>query len=187
MHTLATHSDDELVALVRLGDADAFAEIARRHRPMMVAQARPLLAGTAFDAEDAAQDALIRAQRALPATEGPLVLRAWLTVVVRNRALDLRRRRDAFTDELPPTLVADHDVAETAALRDHLRTTVRALRALPDRQRTALVGHVLEGVPHRELAHRLDTTVPPSRGSSRAPAPDSRRRHDPHEGSGLRR
>src|SRR5687767_3201153 len=101
MHMLATQTDDELLALLRRGDGEALAEIARRHRSMMVKIARPLLADTAYDAEDAAQDALMRAQRALPATEGPLVLRAWLAVVVRNRALDLRRRRDALSNELP--------------------------------------------------------------------------------------
>ncbi len=160
MPRFATRSDDELVALLRLGEGEALAEIARRHRSTMLAVARPLLAGTAYDAEDAVQDALIRAQRALPATTGPLVLRAWLAVVVRNRALDLRRRRDSNFDELPVTLVARNDVGEEVVRRDELRATVRALRALPDRQRTALVGHVMEDVPHREMARRLDTTVP---------------------------
>jgi RNA polymerase sigma-70 factor (ECF subfamily) len=126
----------------------------------MLAVARPLLAGTAYDAEDAVQDALMRAQRALPRTDGPILLGAWLAVVVRNRALDLRRRRDAVSDELPLTLVARNDVAEEVARRDDLRHTVRALRALPERQRAALVGHVLEGVPHRQMAVRLHTTVP---------------------------
>ena len=160
MDAWATRSDDELVAHLRLGEGDALAEVARRHRSMMLAVAGPILAGTAYDAEDAVQDALLSARRALPRTSGPVVLRAWLAVVVRNRALDLRRRRDAVTDELPPALAGIADVGEEVARREHLRHTVRALRALPDRQRTALVGHVLEGVPHREMARRLDTTVP---------------------------
>ncbi len=160
MTAWATRSDDELVALLRLGEGEALAEIARRHRSMMLAVARPLLAGTAYDAEDAVQDALMRAQRALPQTEGPVVLGAWLAVVVRNRALDLRRRRDAVSEELPLSLVARNDVGEEVARRDDLRQTVRALHALPDRQRTALVGHVLEDIPHREMAVRLHTTVP---------------------------
>ena len=156
----AARSDDELVALVRLGEADAFGEIARRHRSMMLAVARPLLAGTAYDADDAVQDALMRAHRALAAGTGPVVLRAWLAVVVRNRALDLRRRRDALAAELPLGLEAPTDVAEDVARRDHLRSTVTALMALPERQRRAIVGHVFEGVPHKEMARRLDTTVP---------------------------
>ena len=160
MTVWAARSDDELVALLRLGEGDALAEIARRHRSMMLAVARPLLAGTTYDAEDAVQDALMRAGRGLPRTDGPVALAAWLSVVVRNRALDLRRRRDAVSGELPLTLVAPTDVGDEVARRDLLRTTVRALRALPDRQRTALVGHVMEGVPHNEMARRLDTTVP---------------------------
>ncbi len=47
MRDLATRSDGELVALMRSGQGDALAEIARRHRSMMLAVARPLLASSA--------------------------------------------------------------------------------------------------------------------------------------------
>lgn len=136
----------------------SLAEIARRHRRMMLAVARPLLAGTAYDAEDAVQDALLRAQRALPRTTGPVVLHAWLATVVRNRAIDLRRRRDAEPGELPQTLPASGDVADDVARREQIRSTVRALHALPERQRLALVGHAFEGRSHREIAGGLDTS-----------------------------
>ena len=158
MTSLAARSDGELVALMRSGQGDALAEIARRHRTMMLAVARPLLAGTAYDAEDAVQDALLRAQRALPRARGPIVLRAWLATVVRNRAIDLRRRRDALTGELPETLAASGDVAELVARREQVRSTVQALHALPDRQRLALVSHAFEGRSHREIAGGLGTS-----------------------------
>jgi RNA polymerase sigma factor (sigma-70 family) len=160
MTSLATRSDEELVALMRSGEGEALAEIARRHRSMMLAVARPLLAGTAYDAEDAVQDALLSTQRALPLTAGPVNLRAWLAVVVRNRALDLRRRRDAFTAELPATAGGSGDVVEDVVRRTQLRAVVRAVGALPERQRLALVGSAFEGRSQREIAEALDTTIP---------------------------
>jgi RNA polymerase sigma-70 factor (ECF subfamily) len=160
MTSLATRSDEELVALMRSGEGEALAEIARRHRSMMLAVARPLLAGTAYDAEDAVQDALLSTQRALPLTAGPVNLRAWLAVVVRNRALDLRRRRDAFATELPETAAGAGDVVADVVRRDQVRATLHAVAELPERQRLALVGHALEGRSHRELAGRLNTTEP---------------------------
>jgi RNA polymerase sigma factor (sigma-70 family) len=162
--SLAACSDQELVDLVRAGEHEALAEIAVRYRSMMLGVARPLLASTAYDAEDAVQDALLRTQQSLPLTVGPLVLGAWLTVVVRNRALDLRARRDAFNAELPQWAGGRGDVVEDVARRARMRETVRAVADLPERQRLALVGTVLEGRSHLEIARSLDTTVPAVKG-----------------------
>jgi DNA-directed RNA polymerase specialized sigma24 family protein len=102
--------EDALVALVRQGDALAFAELDRRYRRRLVAGARSLLRGTPHDPEDAAQDVLIRAYGfLLRHPERPIVLGAWLRVVLRNRCLDLRSERREHAAELEDRAAARSD------------------------------------------------------------------------------
>ncbi len=152
--------EDLLLALVREGSEPACVELDRRHRPALVAAARRLLAGTAHDPEDAAQDVLIRAHAFLLShAERPVALGPWLKVVLRNRCIDLRRRQS-------PLLAADiadrpaprTDPVVVLAERERLRGVLGEVAGLPERQRTALVGRAFDGASHNELAERLETT-----------------------------
>src|SRR5206468_2504868 len=71
-------SDEQLVALFRSGDEEAFRAIHDRYRQRLLAYARQMLAGSRADAEDALQDVFVRAYRALRADGRPVSLRAWL-------------------------------------------------------------------------------------------------------------
>ena len=157
-HDDPIHPDARLVARVRNGDDDAFAEIVTRFTPALLAFARRLV-GNHHDAEDIVQDAFVRADRALRGDERPIALSAWLHTIVRNRALDrLRQARPSapFDDALSALL---HDpIGEpgpAAERREALGDVVRGIQALPDRQRAALVLHEFEGVSHSGIGRRL--------------------------------
>ncbi len=83
-------TEDELLALARGGDADAFAELVRAHQDIAFRTAM-LITRNAADAEDAAQDAFVKAWRALPRFRAGQPLRPWLLTIVANQARDRRR------------------------------------------------------------------------------------------------
>lgn len=157
-----TPTDEELVARFRAGREDAFAAIHERYRPALVAFARRMLRGTGHDAEDVVQDAFLRAHAGLRATDRPMALRAWLHMIVRNRALDHLRlavRRTASLEDGTPLAAPGADPARRAVAREELRRVLDDIGRLPERQRLALVQRELAGASHAELAERLDTTV----------------------------
>jgi len=153
--------DHELVAAFRAGSEAAFAEMHRRHAAPLLGFVRRMLHGTGADAEDAVQDAFIRAHLALRATDRPMALRAWLYMIARNRALDaLRARRGSCPlDERGPALACADDPVETAAQREQVRRIVEELARLPERQRLALVQRELCGASHADVAEQLGTSV----------------------------
>jgi RNA polymerase sigma factor (sigma-70 family) len=155
--------DEELVAAFRAGSEPAFAEIHNRYVDPLLVFARRMLRGSGLDADDVVQDAFIRAHAGLRATDRPMALRAWLYMIVRNRALDALRSRGHGSCELEDrhlAVVPAHDPAEAAVQRDELRRVVAEIGRLPERQRLALVQRELCGTSHADLAARLRTSVP---------------------------
>jgi RNA polymerase sigma factor (sigma-70 family) len=156
-------TDEQLVARFRAGDDAAFAEIHRRYRPALAAFAAKMLRGTGHDADDVVQESLIRAFRGLRSTDSPIAVRAWLYMIVRNRALDeLRtpRRCDGYEDDGRSATMRNADPHETLGEREELRRIVDEIGRLPRRQRMALVMRELDGRTHVETARALQTTVP---------------------------
>src|SRR5262249_47606699 len=131
-------SDEQLVALFRAGSDEAFRAIHDRYHAHLHAYALQMLGRSHQDAEDAVQDVLERAYRALRTSERPVVLRAWLYFVAHNRCIDLLRRPAAEPGE-----VAEHGHAADPSLlterREELRSLVADLRRLPEQQRSALL------------------------------------------------
>ncbi|MCW3010846.1 MAG: sigma-70 family polymerase sigma factor [Solirubrobacterales bacterium] len=168
-HPTAAHTrtDEELVALLRAGRPEAFETVVARYQAPLTAFARGLMHGAHHDAEEAVQDALVRALLALRRDERPVALKPWLHAIVRNACLD-RLRRPVRTTALEPLepLLGDAAADPHAALlrREELAALVQDLRLLPARQRIALVGHELEGRSHEQLAGELDVSV----GASKA-------------------
>src|SRR5229473_1041504 len=81
-----------LLVLAREGDEGAFRALVEAHRAGLHAHCYRMLASW-HDAEDALQEALLRAWRALPGFEGRSTLRAWLYKIATNAALDVAKRR----------------------------------------------------------------------------------------------
>jgi len=159
---LRLRSDDQLVALFRQGDDDAFQVIHERYRQRLFAYARQMLSGSRSDAEDAMQDVFLRAYGALRADDRPVTLRAWLYKVAHNRCIDQLRRPmpaavDLFDLTRGPSL---HDPLEEAERREDLRRLVSDVRRLPEQQRSALLMREMEGLTYKEMSDALAVSVP---------------------------
>jgi RNA polymerase sigma-70 factor (ECF subfamily) len=109
------------------------------------------------DAEDAVQDAVLRALRHFDGFRGEDG-RTWLLAIVRNACHTLlhRRGRDARATEFDETMhsdAVDADDPETAALRGATRESVqRALDRLPDEFREVIVLRELQGLSYKEIS-----------------------------------
>ena len=88
---LRLKGDEQLVTLVRRGHDGAFEVLFRRYQPRLLAFCRHML-GSTEDAEDVLQESFASAHRAMIADERPIVARAWLYRIARNRCLDHLRR-----------------------------------------------------------------------------------------------
>ncbi len=90
--TSSTAPEQELLDAARGGDEDAFRHLVEPHRAELHAHCYRML-GSLHDAEDALQDALLRAWRGLARFEGRSSLRSWLYTIATNTCLDLLARR----------------------------------------------------------------------------------------------
>ena len=149
-------SDERLVARVRAGDDRAFEALYDRHHRSLLAFCRHLL-GSAEEAEDALQHTFIAAHRALRTDERPVMLRAWLFTIARNRCLSLlRSRRNVVAlTEVEPTLPVTVGLAAQVEQRADLQALVHDLHALSDDQRAALVLSELGDLDHEQIANVL--------------------------------
>ena len=84
----------DLLTAARAGDENAFAALVEPHRRDLHAHCYRML-GSLQDAEDALQEALLRAWRGLGRFEGRASLRTWLHRIATNACLDLAKRRPA--------------------------------------------------------------------------------------------
>lgn len=105
-------ADDELVARARAGDDDAYAALVARHRDVAFRTAW-LITGTAADAEDAAQEAFIKAHRALATFRSGEPFRPWLLQIVANDARN-RRRSAGRREQLAVRAAVDHRSGDAA-------------------------------------------------------------------------
>jgi RNA polymerase sigma factor (sigma-70 family) len=154
-------SDDQLLALFRAGNDDAYRVIHDRYRQRLFSYMRQMLAGSRPDAEDALQDVFLRAYSALRADNRPVAVRAWLYRVAHNRCIDqLRRPVPASADVYDVTRSPLPDPLEQAERREDLRRLVADVRRLPEQQRSALLMRELEGLSYAELAEAHDVSVP---------------------------
>ena len=90
--TSATERERELLEAARRGNDDAFRRLVEPHRKELHAHCYRML-GSVHDADDALQDALLRAWRGLAKFEGRSSIRSWLYTITTNSCLDLISRR----------------------------------------------------------------------------------------------
>src|SRR5678815_4059816 len=146
------------------------------HRAALTGHCYRML-GSAFDAEDAVQEAMVRAWKGLSRFDGRASLKTWLYRIATNVCLDTlsskaRRARPieegpvgTVDDELEPLpdtrfLPSDADPFETVVLRQSTRLAfVAALQHLPSRQRAALLLTEVLGWSAQEVAETLEMSV----------------------------
>jgi RNA polymerase sigma factor (sigma-70 family) len=152
--------DAELARRAREGDDDAYEDLVKRYGAIAFRVAW-LVTRDRGEAEDAAQEAFVKAYYALDRFRPDSPFRPWLLRIVaneaRNRARSTRRRRGLT---LRAAAVSDADAApspETAALaREDRETLVAALNLLPAADREVIGYRYLLGLSESETADLLD-------------------------------
>lgn len=148
--------DSRLVARARLGDAAAFDQLVRRHYRAAYAVALSLL-GRQADAEDACQEAWLRALERLDDLRDPHSFRGWLLQIVRHGALNLiesRRLRavEPLDDERAAGVEDPRQDLRIVRTRARLEAALARLEPAP---RQVVVLFDLGGWSHREIARQL--------------------------------
>ena len=150
-------TDDMLLARYASGDRLAARLLADRLLPRVLGYAARLLGGDRAEAEDVAQEAMLRLWRMAPGWRaGEAKVSTWLYRVVTNLCTDRRRgagrRAVAMGDDLPDAPdeapAAEARMVETA----RIEALDQALASLPDRQREAVVLRHIEGLSNPEIA-----------------------------------
>ena len=166
---VATKLDDRrLVAAARGGDERAFVELTSPHRSALHARCYRLL-GSLHDADDALQEALLRAWRGIDCFQPRAPVRAWLYRIATNvclRALEQRARRDTVSVDAhlepypePVAPAASEPVATVESDEAVGLAFVAAMQLLPPKQRVVLVLRDVLDWSAREVAELLDDSV----------------------------
>jgi RNA polymerase sigma factor (sigma-70 family) len=153
---LRTQSDARLVDLVRAGNDRAFEAIVLRYHRQLLRHCRRLLPGGR--AEDAVQQAFLRALEAMRADERDLQLGPWLHRIAHNTAIDSLRRLDSHWEELDDRMDGVEPTDAAVERRARFDSVVSTMGDLPERQRRALVLRELEGRSYDEIAATLGVT-----------------------------
>ena len=186
--TSVTAQERRLLEQARGGDEGAFRRLVEPHRAELHAHCYRMLASV-HDAEDALQEALLRAWRGLPRFEGRSSLRSWLYTIATNSCLNLIAKRpkrvlpidygpatdphdgpgeplieSVWVEPYPDELVGLQDGFAAPQARYELRESVElafvaALQHLPATQRAVLILREVLGFSAKEAAESLDTTV----------------------------
>ncbi len=152
----------DLVDAARRGDDLAFERLIDPHRGMLRARCYRIL-GSDHDADDAFQEALVRAWRGLHRFDRTGALGPWLYRIATNAALDVldKRRRGPVMVDRPETEGPASAIPSVSyEQREDLELAVAAvLKHLSPRQRAALVLSDALGLSGREAARALDTST----------------------------
>ena len=166
----ADASDLSLVHRVQRGDKGAFDALVLKYQHKLVKLVMRYVRNPA-EAEDIAQEAFIKAYRALPQFRGDSAFYTWLyriaintaknAVVSRDRS-PIEYNIDASSDESYEMQgrMKDSETPEGLVLTDEIRSTVNAaIDALPEDLRTAIVLRELEGLSYEDIAAAMDCPV----------------------------
>lgn len=163
-----THTDQRrLLAAARAGDERAFQQLIEPYRHALHVHCYRML-GSAQDAEDLAQETLLRAWRALDRFEPRAQFQTWLYRIATNACLDeleRRPRRPELIDPFPDRPVREaeapvYDPAARYAIREGMELAlVRAIQQLPGRQRPVLIFRDVLGWTAPEVAELLESSV----------------------------
>lgn len=153
-------SDDELVRQCRAGDRAAFDALVQRHQ-RQIYQLCFRFAGSHEDAAELAQDAFVRAYRALGSFKGTSSFATWLYRIAVNQCLSRLSLKSPKTEPLDTAVISAgrDEPADVSLLRRQRAQRVRAAIArLPGKQRATLILRMYHELSHEEIAGVLEIT-----------------------------
>lgn len=157
---MADRGDDQLLAAVARGDAEAFAAVYRRYLPLVLrwcwreTRDRELAADLSAEVFAAA----VTAARRYRPERGSVAV--WLLGIARNKLRESRRRgrvEDSARQRLgvQPAVMTDEDLERVEELASLDQNVMKLVAGLPDEQRKALVGRIVEERSYEEIASEL--------------------------------
>ena len=150
-HASPDPEPDPIAKLIAAGDLrGALARCARDHGATLGRLCIALL-GSQADADEAVQETLLAAHRAMPTYRGDGTVRAWLYGIARHvcaRQLEGRRRRERELQVVPPD---GGDPQGTFATRQRARIVRAAMERLKPTERDAIVLRYVADLSHREI------------------------------------
>jgi RNA polymerase sigma-70 factor (ECF subfamily) len=165
-----TDRDRQLVERVQRGDQGAFNDLVLLYQQRIVKLIMRYVHDP-VEAQDVAQEAFLKAYRALPAFRGESAFYTWLYRIAINTAKNhlvaqQRRPVDYQLDMQDPeqyeihSRLRDDATPERMALQEELRVTVeRAIAELPDDLRTAIMLREIDGLSYEEIAAAMQCPV----------------------------
>ena len=162
--------DHELVARVQRGDSKAFDLLVRKYQHRIVALIGRYVPDWS-ECQDVAQEAFLRAYRALGSFRGDAQFYTWLHRIAVNTAKNhlVANGRRPPTDDIDVAdaeqydsgvRLRDNDTPERELMRQQMEQTVmRAVEALPEELRTAITLREVEGLSYEEIAARIECPI----------------------------
>jgi RNA polymerase sigma-70 factor (ECF subfamily) len=162
-HSVHRNLDTTLAQRALAGDHAALERLARRYRTAVLAVAFTRT-GDRDEAEDLAQEVLLRAWQMLPTLREPAAFAAWLKTIAVNACRGWYRRSRPWPESLDaaePRCVVDPNPRplEAALAREEQRAWRQALLTLPAPNRIALLMHVWGNYSYEEIAAFLDVPL----------------------------
>ena len=157
-------SNSELVKKSQLGDKSAFEELVKRHQELVFSLSFKLT-GNRELANDVAQEAFIRAWKAIGKFRGDSTFGTWIYRITVNTAWTLRKKAKKhyslnIEDTQEPVVIDEKKDPELVAINSDLSLVLRkALNQIPLEQRIIVELKNIEGRSHKEIADYLDISV----------------------------
>lgn len=157
-------SNSELVKKSQLGDRSAFEQLVLRHQELVFSLAYKLT-GNREMANDVAQEAFIRAWKAIEKFRGDSTFSTWIYRITVNTAWTLRKKAKKHNtlnidDTYEPIVIDEKKDPEMVAINSDLSSVLsKALNNLPVEQRIIVELKNIEGRSHKEIADYLDISV----------------------------
>ena len=157
-------SNSELVRKSQLGEKDAFEQLVIRHQDLVFSLAYKLT-GNREMANDVAQEAFIRAWKAIEKFRGDSTFSTWIYRITVNTAWTLRKKARKHNtlnieDTYEPIVIDEKKDPELVAINSDLSSVlINALDKIPIEQRIIVELKNIEGRSHKEIADYLDISV----------------------------
>ena len=157
-------SNSELVRKSQFGDKAAFEQLVIRHQELVFSLAYKLT-GNREMANDVAQEAFIRAWKAIEKFRGDSTFSTWIYRITVNTAWTLRKKAKKHNtlnidDTYEPIVIDEKKDPELVAINSDLSSVlINALDKIPIEQRIIVELKNIEGRSHKEIADYLDISV----------------------------